>query len=139
MRSLPRQIAPCIVFVYVACFAAASSSFAERFVFPPGAKNGGVAIYTPQPSYPATALARRAHGVGVYVMRVEIKTGRVKSVGIVRSTGHSDLDAAAMQALAQWRFKPYVGLRSIKELFPHRKDPLREQDALVQTPMTFSL
>jgi TonB family protein len=121
----------------IAVTLAPTLSFAQTFTFPPGAKKGGIAIHSPAPAYPAAARARRAKGVGVYMMRVEIKTGRVKGVGVVRSTGHADLDAAAMRTLSYWRFKPRVGLQPIKDLFPRAKDPLREEDALVQTPVTF--
>ena len=33
-------------------------------------------------------------------------TGRVLRVAVLRSTGHRELDASAVTALKQWRFKP---------------------------------
>ena len=137
MPGVPRTIVAFALLAAAATIVIATSAVAQTFIFPPGAQNGGVAIYAPAPVYPAGAGARGARGVGVYVMRVEIKTGRVKGVGIVRSTGHKDLDAAAIQALTNWRFRPYGRLRSIKQLFPGSNDPLAEKDALVQTPVTF--
>ena len=61
---------------------AATHAVAQTFIFPPGAQKGGIVIYAPAPVYPSGARARGARGVGVYVMRVEIKTGRVKGIGI---------------------------------------------------------
>jgi TonB family protein len=96
------------------------------------------ASHSPQPQYPARALARRATGSGIFVLRVRIKSGRVKAVDVARTTGDSDLDAAAVSALKQWRFRAGV-LPPIKKILPHRKDPFATEDSLVKAPVTFTL
>jgi periplasmic protein TonB len=96
------------------------------------------AIYSPQPKYPPSAGLRFAHGTGMFVLRIQIKTGRVKQVDVVRSTGHKDLDAAAVAALKQWRFKPDA-LPPIKKIDPHRKDPFEMEDSFVKVPVTFEV
>ena len=63
----------------------------------------------------ALRLSRGARHA-IFVMRIQIKSGRVKEVYVARSTGHSDLDAATVQALKQWRFKPDA-LPPIKKFF----------------------
>lgn len=94
--------------------------------------------YAPHPDYPASARARRAYGAGVFVMRVRIATGRVKEVIVARSTGHRDLDAAAVAALKKWRFMPGA-LPAIEKLFPKFRDPLAAEEAFVKQPVTFGL
>jgi TonB family protein len=95
-----------------------------------------LATYRPQPNYPMSALSRGAQGTGIFVMRIQIKSGRVKEVYVARSTGHSDLDAATVQALKQWRFRPDA-LPPIKKIFPHHNDPFAMEDSLVKAPVTF--
>ncbi len=53
----------------------------------------------PQPDYPAEALQRHASGSGVFLLRVEIRSGRVEQVIVGRTTGDRALDAAAVKAL----------------------------------------
>jgi TonB family protein len=96
------------------------------------------AIYTPQPNYPAFAWLNHWQGRGVFVMRIEIKSGRVKDAYVQRSTGHKELDAAAIAALRHWRFKPNA-LSPITKILPHSKDPLAAEDSLARTPVTFVL
>jgi TonB family protein len=38
------------------------------------------------------------------------KTGNVTEVRVMKSTGSKILDAAAIQALLKWRFKPGAGI-----------------------------
>ena len=58
-----------------------------------------------RPAYPAEARARRAIGGGMFRMYFD-KSGKVTVVKILKSTGHSDLDASAIHALMRWRAKP---------------------------------
>ena len=94
------------------------------------------AVYTPDPAYPHVAWLNGWQGTGVFVMRIQIKSGLVKEVHVQRSTGHKDLDAAAISALKQWRFKPNV-LPPITKILPHSTDRLAAEDSLARTPMTF--
>src|SRR5437762_1043649 len=88
-----------------------------------------VAIYTPMPKYPLRAGLRREEGRGLFLFRINVKSGLVKEVIVVTSTGHADLDAAAVIALKQWKFKPGAS-PSIKQVNPHSKDPLAAEDGL---------
>jgi len=131
------------MFVFVAMEAAVfRSTAAEAVQVPPNVQKW--IIQRQQIHYPAAARARRATGAGIFVMRIQIKTGRVKAVDVARTTGDSDLDAAAVEALKQWRFQPGV-LPSIKETFkrlprdPLLKDPFATEDSLIKIPVNFSL
>ncbi len=57
------------------------------------------------PAYPALALRRREEGR--VILRVTVSaTGSVLAVSVLRSSGHDSLDAAATDAVRQWRFVP---------------------------------
>jgi protein TonB len=52
-------------------------------------------------------LARRGGIQGTTVLRVHVLAdGSVGKVELERSAGHSDLDAAATDAVRRWRFEP---------------------------------
>jgi protein TonB len=58
-----------------------------------------------RPAYPEASRRRGEEGV----VRVELfvdPTGRVADVRVVESSGFSALDAAAVQAVREWRFRP---------------------------------
>ena len=97
-----------------------------------------MAIYSPKPKYPLFALMRHEEGAGVFVFRVDIKSGRVKQVIAARSTGHKDLDAAALKAFNEWKFQPGA-VPSIKQIFPTSADPLASKDGLVKVPIDFKI
>jgi periplasmic protein TonB len=66
------------------------------------------------PTYPSTLLSK---GVGgrVMISCVVDASGQVVSSSIKQSSGHSELDKAALAAVARWKFKPAVKEgRSIK-------------------------
>jgi len=96
------------------------------------------AIAMPQPTYPESARRHRITGSGVFKLYIHVKTGRVKSVNIFRSTGDRSLDAAAVWALLQWRFKPGV-LPTMRQLYPQSKEPDADEDACVGIPISFVL
>jgi protein TonB len=65
----------------------------------------GMIQHRVDPVYPP--LARQAHVQGEVVLRATIsKDGRIESVQLV--SGHPMLAAAAVNAVSQWRFRPYV-------------------------------
>jgi TonB family protein len=97
-----------------------------------------LAIYTPQPVYSAYARGRRITGNGLFILRIQIQTGRVKDVQIAHSTGSELLDSAATRALQQWRFKPGA-LPPIRVQLPNRKDAFANEDSLIRIPMSFVL
>jgi protein TonB len=61
--------------------------------------------YQVRPTYPATA--RRIGAQGTTILRVFVADdGRVVDVLVQESAGHADLDRAAADAVARWRFEP---------------------------------
>ena len=110
------------------------SHAAEKVAVPKTA----MAIYSPKPKYPLFALMRHEEGAGIFVFRVDIKSGRVKKVVVARSTGHKDLDAAALKIFKEWKFQPEA-VPSIKQIFPKSTDPHALQDGLVKVPIDFTI
>jgi TonB family protein len=107
---------------------------AEKVVLPKTA----LAIYAPKPTYPFFALMRHEEGSGIFVFRVDIKTGRVRQVIIVQSTGHKDLDSAATKVFKKWKFQA-SGLQPVDKLPSFINDPSAKKDALVKAPVTFNI
>lgn len=68
----------------------------------------GAIVSKTRPDYPIEARRARITGSGTYEMRIDPKTGRVKGVLVVQSTGSKILDWAVVRAFSQWRFKPGV-------------------------------
>ena len=134
MRFIPTL--PQVAFIIAVLTASSESLAADRVVVAPEAQRW--VIHMVQPRYPTTARQRRASGAGIFVMRVQIKTGLVKSVDVARTTGDADLDAAAVAALRQWRFRRGV-LPSIKQILAHRKDRFETEDSLIKAPVRFVL
>ena len=64
-----------------------------------------LAIYAPPPKYPALANGQRPEGKGLFICRIDVTTGWVKSVSIAKSTGSAILDAEAIRCFSQWRFR----------------------------------
>jgi TonB family protein len=64
-----------------------------------------LAIYAPQPRYPAKARQQHLGGSGYFVIRVNRATGKVATVEVRRSTGNKLLDSSALETLRHWRFK----------------------------------
>jgi TonB family protein len=96
-------------------------------------------VRTPPPDYPAEARARGAAGSGVYKIHFIAKTGTVRYVQVVKSTGDKSLDAAAVRAFRQWRFRSGVlpTMRSLAE--KPTKEPFADEDFVVKVPVTFTL
>ena len=92
--------------------------------------------YAPLPEYPDEFRRRQVHGSGVFLLRVQIKTGQVTQVLIAQSTGNLALDGFALKALRTWRFKPgvipYHKITSVR-----MSPPPTKEEALVKLPLTF--
>jgi TonB family protein len=58
------------------------------------------------PDYPYSARAAHQVGEGYFRLQVDLKTGAVTQIKVIRSTGFNTLDAAALAALRKWRWKP---------------------------------
>jgi TonB family protein len=65
--------------------------------------------FAPRPSFPLEARRLHLVGRGLFELHINVD-GRVQFVRVTRSTGHSLLDEAAINAFRNWRFRP----RSIK-------------------------
>jgi TonB family protein len=63
-------------------------------------------VFALRPMKPVEAIRLRLAGSGVFLLKVDIKTGKVTSVKVVKSTGHELLDHSAIQALQKWRYAP---------------------------------
>ena len=63
-------------------------------------------IFASRPMKPAEAIRLRLAGSGVFLLKLDIKTGKVTSIKVVKSTGHEVLDRSAIQALHNWRYAP---------------------------------
>ena len=102
------------------------------------ARGEALAISAPPPEYPLEARLRHATGSGILLLRVDIKTGRTKQVIIARTTGDKALDAAAVRAFVQWRFKPGV-LPHPHVTSIHLNPPLTIEECLIKVPISFTL
>ncbi|WP_298183277.1 energy transducer TonB [uncultured Pseudomonas sp.] len=58
-----------------------------------------------QPSYPSQARRRNQQGVVLVEVRLDAR-GRQRSLSVLRSSGVDSLDRAALEAVAQWHFRP---------------------------------
>jgi TonB family protein len=61
--------------------------------------------YQVMPTYPISA--RREGREGTVLLKVQVlETGAIGKIGVERSSGSSDLDEAALNAVRRWRFEP---------------------------------
>ena len=95
-------------------------------------------VARPSPQYPSEALARREAGSGVIKLHFKVRTGAVRTAEVAQSTGYKTLDAAALSAFRQWRFKAGV-LPSIRSFNPNTKEPFADEDFVAKIPFTFAL
>ena len=65
-----------------------------------------VSVHMEPPEYPKNAAGRNKHGV-VLVAAEVMPDGQVRKTEISDSSGHVDLDHAALEAVDHWRFEPY--------------------------------
>jgi protein TonB len=83
--------------------AAPSAAPAPAPVTPPDAFAGS--LDNPAPRYPVESRRRREEGT-VRLRVVVTADGRVKEIGVARSSGFDRLDDAALDAVRKWRFQP---------------------------------
>jgi len=67
------------------------------------------AIYTPRPVYRPEWAKQGLAGKGVVLVTIDQQSGKVMGVRMLQSTGHKQLDGAALEAYSQWRFQPGTG------------------------------
>ena len=63
-------------------------------------------VHTVAPVYSFADRAAWRQGRGIFHVILDRSTGSVVQVAVKQSTGHATLDASAIQALKQWRFRP---------------------------------
>lgn len=96
--------------------AAAAAAFALVVALPTRSLCAETKVVTPDelaalfpvkayPIYPYNARRARASGSGIFRMYVE-PDGRVRAVGVMKSTGNRDLDLAAAGGLYRWKAFP---------------------------------
>jgi TonB family protein len=126
------------ILMRICAFSVASISLATAStVSPPPPDVTRLAVHSPLPQYPEGAVPRGAAGTGVYLLRVQIKSGAVTQVIVGQSAGHGPLDAAAIKALRIWRFKP--GAVPYRKIISVRLSPPQtNQETLVKVPVTFA-
>jgi len=85
-----------------------------------GAEQGPPGIVAnPAPVYPPAALLERR--AGRVLLRVAVNAaGRVERLGVHQSSGHADLDQAAVETVRQWLFTPAAGSATREVLVPVR-------------------
>jgi TonB family protein len=64
------------------------------------------AIHRVGPEYPYADRSAHRSGKGLYRLSLDLHTGAVTQVRIVRSAGSASLDASAIEALHEWKFRP---------------------------------
>ena len=87
----------------------AHGSAREKFIRMNPAEMRRVMTFTPDPVYPPTGRLRGLHGSGEFRIRIVEETGRITKVEVAKSTGHKELDEAALEALRRWRVRPKSG------------------------------
>ena len=64
------------------------------------------ATYAPRPQYPYEARSKHQTGSGLIRITLDLRTGSVVKITMIKSTGSPVLDNASLSAFRQWRFKP---------------------------------
>jgi TonB family protein len=82
---------------------AAHSMTIEVFV----GKPPGLTKYV-YPEYPRSAANYALRGKGLFLLKVNPKTGEVDEVKVLKSTGHVFLNELSAKAFLQWKFQPGV-------------------------------
>jgi TonB family protein len=59
-----------------------------------------------QPDYPSEYRARHTEGKGFFRITLDVNTGSVAKVEVLKSTGAAGLDESAMRAIRLWRWRP---------------------------------
>ena len=65
-----------------------------------------LALSAPWPEYPSAARQNGITGDGVALMMIDSRRGSVTHVSMLKSTGNSSLDDAAIRSFRRWRFRP---------------------------------
>jgi TonB family protein len=77
----------------------ATTATNERLGWPTGSSSF-------QPDYPVEARSRHNQGKGLFRITLDVNTGSVTNVVVVKSTGFSILDDSVIRAIRLWRWRP---------------------------------
>lgn len=133
LRSLIVRLLGLSLALFAASFLALAPAFARAMPRPDVTK---LLLEGSDPEYPEEARKRQEHGTGAFLLRTDIRTGRVLQVIVGQTTGHPLLDEAALKALHKWRFKPGALVhRDITK--PRLNPPVSKDQCLVMVPVTF--
>jgi protein TonB len=80
------------------------TSVPQRVRVSPGVSKG-LLIYRTEPTYPPVARQARIQGVVVLTAVID-KVGNIQNLQVV--SGHPMLAPAAIEAVKQWRYKPFL-------------------------------
>ena len=61
-----------------------------------------------KPDYPSEYRARRIEGTGLFRITLDVNTGSVGKVAVLKSTGFSGLDDSATRAIRLWRWQSWT-------------------------------
>jgi len=67
---------------------------------------GDNVLESPYPKFPLSVRWENPSGKGIFRIQIDRKNGLVTSVQVLKTMGDNRLDAAALEALHKWRFKP---------------------------------
>src|SRR4051812_7760648 len=101
----PSLIRLLLILTVVGGIPRAAATEAQKQAQKPKPDYRGLLLFAPRPDYPYEARGARITGSGVVIMQIDTSTGKVVSCRMSPSTGNSALDAAALYAFRQWRFK----------------------------------
>jgi TonB family protein len=59
-----------------------------------------------RPDYPSDLRARHIEGTGPFRITLDVNTGSVTNVTVLKSTGFPAFDGSAIRAIRQWRWRP---------------------------------
>lgn len=91
MRLSSRFLAPLLLFFAISTALCESPRYRALL-----AQAKRTIVHGRQPDYPIDARSRHITAAGLFQLRIRVNTRRVIDVEVVKSTGHSVLDAAAM-------------------------------------------
>jgi len=95
------KLCACIVTILLSAALSSDAVAIDVFVgHPPGVINF---VY---PEYPAKLAAYAFSGKGLFLLKINPKTGVVDEVKVLKSTGHVLLNEISAKAFFQWRFQP---------------------------------
>jgi TonB family protein len=128
-----------LALVFIGALASLSSLHAQTGT-PAAGQQLPKAIYTPKPVYRPEWAKQGLTGKGVVFVTIDQQTGKVTGARMLQSTGHKQLDGAALEAYSQWRFQPGTGSQvKIPIEFATRPKPPTPKRTLSQPAILYPL